>query len=159
MLWIETRLTLKHLHGGSRCSPQSTFGVSWLTAQETVQGKFILLHMWVLAHYCITGCMLSSLLQTNNSAGVFSDIGQVFVNSVQLLWVLLSFQHPAAAAPLIQVSSCPGKSVSGFWSLSEQVQWIIFLCVSLSSSIFPSFLSPHTSLKAGSWLIQTVTWH
>lgn len=40
-------------------------------------------------------------------------------------------RHPAAAASFIQVSSCPGKPVLGFRTLSEQVQWIIFLCTSL----------------------------
>ena len=54
-------------------------------------------------------------------------------------------RHPAAAASFIQVSSCPGKPVLGFGTLSEQVQWIIFLCTSLlkafASVIYLSILS------------------
>lgn len=45
--------------------------------------------------------------------------------------------YPAAAPSFIQVSPCPGNPVLGFWTLSKQVQWIIFLCTSLLKLFFP----------------------
>lgn len=65
--------------------------------------------------------------------------------------------HPAAAASFMRVSSRPGKPVLGYWTLSEQVQRIIFPCASLLAAFFPpvihlsfTFRFPFSSLKAGS---------
>lgn len=69
---------------------------------------------------------------------------QVFLS--KLYENVIVCRHPAAAASFIQVSFCPVKPVLGFWTLSEQVRWIIFLCTSLLKPFFsvisyPSILS------------------
>lgn len=135
------------------------FGISWQTAHAGVgsREKKWLLHGWCkqVLIALVTDCMLFLIfLQTSNSTDIPLLSTEVFLHKLRTavpLWdfVCMSAWHPAAAVSFMQVSSCPGKLVLDFWTLSEQVQWFIFQCISssnpfslifyFSSFSFPSF--------------------
>lgn len=96
---------------------------------------------------CCTEDVLTSVMFVQKSWGAVS------------IWLV--FWHTAAEVSFIQVSSCPGKWVLDFWTMSKQWCNELYSCVSLSklsflwSSTFPSFVFPLARLEAAS----PETWH